>query len=165
MMEVKLVVNGKKVTVDLVKELEINDINEDMSKIAAKMAYWSTICGAADAEKMTIDALYRKWRASIGKQLLEKDVKVSEWKVKQAIESNSKFEDLKRTLSVATNNVVVTRGIYESFRVKSSMLQSKGAMARYEMDSTGMSTPDSDMSAHKSKMKKENSRKKASTSK
>ena len=143
-MIIELKVNGKTFKADLEKELKITDVNKDMDVVASKMAYWASINANAEAEKITTDTYYRRWRAEIGKKILSKDPKMSEWKVKQEIENDVHFETLKTGLSIAVRNVALARGVYESLKTKASMLQSKGAMMRAEIDYTDMSTPEKD---------------------
>lgn len=141
MKPVKLIIGAEKIVVDINELLVIEDINNDMIKVAAQLGYWSKLIGAAEAEKIEVDAFYRRWRAEAGYRLLEKDAKLAEWKVRQVIEADDQFEILKKAQAAAAKNVATCRGICDSLRIKAQMLQSKGAMMRAELDSTGMSTP------------------------
>lgn len=147
---VKIEVDGKPVEADLDEQLEIGDVSSDMERVAAQMAYWGAVWASAEAEKLSADAYYRQWRADAGKTLLESEAKLAEWKVKQEIEAQSKFAKIKQGLATATRNATLCKAIYESFKTKASMLQSKGAMLRSELDATGMSTRDSPSTAPKS---------------
>jgi len=138
--EIILNINDEEVIVDIDDELVIHDVSVDQSKVAAQMAYWSTVWAAAEAERIRIDAFYRKWRAEYGEAILNADAKKSEWKVKQQVESDEKFVKLKDALAEATKNSIISKGVFESFRIKANALQSKGAMLRAELDSTGMTT-------------------------
>lgn len=169
---IRIEIQGKKIKYDLDAELEINDVSQEQSTVAAKMAYWASLWASAEAEKIEVDAYYRKWRAEFGRKLLENDPKMSEWKVKQAIESQENFSTLKKAIAIAAQNAQLCRGIYESFRIKANALQSKGAMLRAELDATGMNTPENSGTRKKrkttskendeavSKMKKLNKKKK-----
>jgi hypothetical protein len=48
------------------------------------------------------------------------------------------------------HNTTMSKAIYESFRTKASILQSKGAMARAELDATGMTTKRTEAKAERS---------------
>ena len=138
--QVELVVNGDKVKVDLEETLSIQDISRDMNQVAAQMSYWGSIWAAADEEQQRADAYYRKWRAETGQRILSANEKAAEWKVRQDIESDETFLKLKSSLAQASRNVTLAKSIFEAFKIKANMLQSKGAMARAELDSTGMTT-------------------------
>lgn len=135
-----IMVDGKKIKVNLDNELEITNISEDQSKVAAQMAYWSSVWSAAEAEKIMVDASYRRWRAQTGRKIIEREPKIAEWKVKQKIEAHSMFMKMKQAISIAASNAIIAKGIFESFRIKANALQSKGAQARAELDATGMTT-------------------------
>jgi len=137
--KIKIKVDGVNITIDLDSELEIADMS-DMDKVAAQMAYWGSIWAAAASESERVDATYRTWRAKAGEAALANDPKLSEWKVKQAIEGDDTFMKFKKAQGEAQRNVILTKGVFESFRIKANMLQSKGAMKRSELDATGMST-------------------------
>ena len=138
---IELVVDGDKHEIDTEELLVIEDVSTDMSRVAAEMAYYSAIHAAAEEERVQMDTYYRKWRAVKGQDILNKDAKLAEWKVRQIIESDPKFDQLKAAMALSVHNTTLTRGIYEALKTKAQMLQSKGAMLRAELDSTGMSTP------------------------
>ena len=132
-------VNGEPVAIED-HPLRVADLDSDMTEIAAQMSYWGRLWGAAEAEKELADARYRTWRAEYGKQTLDADPKLAEWKIKQKIESSPNFMSHKEAIATAQRNTVILKTRFESFRAKASILQSKGAMARAEIEATGMST-------------------------
>jgi len=136
--------NGIEVEGEIVKlddsELTITDIDKDMNEAASLMSYWGKLWGIAEGEKELADARYRAWRAEFGKQMLEADPKLAEWKVKQAVEASSKFMKHKEAIATTTRNATVLKARFESFKARASLLQSKGAMLRAEFESTGMNT-------------------------
>lgn len=138
--EVSIEVDGQPVVINVDAEMEIGDLSTDMNRVAAQMAYWGAVWAAAEGELKSADAWYRAWRAKNGAAMIEADGKMSEWKVRQALEADPKFMTIKKSLAAATRNATLTRAIYEAFRTKANMLQSKGAMARAELEATGMST-------------------------
>lgn len=139
-MAIEIKVNGKKFSIDLEQALCIVDISMDMDNVASQMAFWGGVWASAEQEAAESDAYYRRWRASEGREIINGDTKLSEWKVRQIIESSDEFHKIKRGISKAQENVIVAKTIYEAFRVKANMLQSKGAMMRAELDSTSMRT-------------------------
>lgn len=141
--KMELEVDGKPVAIDLEADLTIDDLSKDMDEVAAKMAYWGSVWAAAEAEKLQVDTSYRAWRAEYGRQLLEANEKLAEWKVKQEIEASPKFKRYKKGISVAIRNATMLKANFESWKVKASQLQSKGAMQRSSLDATGMHTKES----------------------
>lgn len=136
----KIKVDGQDVIVDLQSQLGIVDVSKDMDKVAAKMSYWASVWSAAAEEQIRVDGQYRAWRAKAGEVALQREPKLAEWKVKQAIEGDATFLKFKDAQGKAARNVILTKGVFESFKVKGSQLQSKGAMQRSELDATGMNT-------------------------
>jgi len=137
----KITVNGNPVKINIVADLEIEDVSSDMDKVAAQIAYWGAIWASAEQELAAADAYYRSWRATHGRKIATKDPKLAEWKVRQALESRDEFSQIKQGMANATENVIIAKMMCEAFKTKASMLQSKGAMMRAELDSTSMRTP------------------------
>jgi hypothetical protein len=135
--DINIVVNGVQIKTNIHDMLDISDISADMDKVASQIAYWGAIWASAEAEAAASDAFYRKWRADFGKTITES----AEWRVRQGIESQSEFHTIKTGIANATRNVVLAKTMYEALKTKASMLQSKGAMMRAELDSTSMHTP------------------------
>ncbi len=148
--KIAIKVDGKDVTIDIKVKLGIFDITEGMDKVAAEMAYWGSVWAAAEKEQIEVDAAYRRWRAQKGEAALSRDPKMAEWKVKQAIEANPSFVEFKTALAVAKRNATLSKSTFESYKTKASMLQSKGAMSRAELDATSMRTPDKPRRASRS---------------
>jgi hypothetical protein len=164
---VKLKINGENISVDLQELLEIVDISGDMNKVAALMGRWGALCAEAESEKMLVDMHYRKWRAEITQSIMEAEPKLAEWKVRSKIEASSDFEKIKIAIAQSIKNYSTARYIYGSLLEKAHMLQSKGAMMRFELDSTSMTTKTSaakktsdDMALKEAKMIEINKRKK-----
>lgn len=133
---------GEEITVNRDKLMLIKDVSRDMDRIASLMSYWGEVWAAAESERIEVDAYYRQWRAGKGMEIAEAEPKLAEWKVKQRIEESEMFYKLKQGIAAATRNATIAKTTYESLKTKASMLQSKGAMMRAEMDSTGMHTPE-----------------------
>lgn len=135
----ELTVMGEEVELDRT-QLLITDIGEDMDTVAAQVSYFGTLWAEAEREEMAADTYYRAWRAQQGEKLLAADPKLAEWKVRQMIEADPTFSTIKEQLALARRNSIALRGHFEAFKVKASILQSKGAMKRAEMESTGIGT-------------------------
>lgn len=157
-------VDGKPVEVNL-SELTVGDISKDMDRVASIMAYWGTVWASAEQEKERTDRDYRSWRAVEARKILADDPKIAEWKAKASIEASKAFRQFKEAIATAARNVVLARTQFDSYRVKSSILQSRGAMLRSEVGATDMVTknerrPDqTERSAARDNLKKMNLKK------
>lgn len=140
--KVTILVDGVKVEIDTdASGLPIVDLSQDMDRVASQMAWWGSVLGAAEQEKITCDAAYRRWRGQRTQELLGKDPKMAEWKLRAAIDADPKFIQYKQAIAAAERHVVLVQKVFAAFDKKANLLQSKGAMARAQLDATGMSTP------------------------
>ena len=137
---IEVVIEGDKRQLDVDAELGITNIDRDMDRVAAQMAFWGELQSQAEEQKVMADTNYRLWRAGFGEAILSRDPKMAEWKVKQKIEASPKFRTYKEGIAKAARNSTVLRAIFLAFQSKASMLQSRGARARAEMEATGMTT-------------------------
>ncbi len=137
--KLEISVSGTKVTVDS-SELTIVEISEAMDTVAARMAYWGSVYAEAEAELERADHSYRNWRANHAKLVAQRSDKPPEWKVTAEIEAEPLFLKFKEGIARGTRNVTLLKAIYEAFKVKASLLQSKGAILRAELEATGMHT-------------------------
>lgn len=138
----EITVNGKLIKFNPQEVLAIKDISTEMDEVAARIAYWGFIWGQAEEEAVRADAYYRNWRNKEGEARRAKDEKLSEWKVWNEVEAMPKFTLLKQAIAESARNVTTAKGIYEAFKIKASILQSKGALQRAEMENLNMSTPE-----------------------
>lgn len=137
---ITITIHDREITIDVDEDLRIHDLDSDMDQAAAQIAYWGALWAEAEAEQQELDGAYRSWRAQVGRMILEADGKASEWKVKQEIEADEKFLQFKTAEAACVRNVTLLRAIYEASKSKASLLQSKGAMRRAELEATGMHT-------------------------
>lgn len=139
----EMIVGGKRIKKDLEKIMSITDVDLDMRNIAEELSYWGRLYARADAIKITAEAKYRNWRATMAKQMLEEKKKrpPSEWKVRAEIESSRTFLEMKKQIAVAHENAETLNKIYDSLKTKSFMLPNVGARERDLNKATGMSTP------------------------
>jgi len=132
--------DGTIAELDIDQELLIGDVSEDMDKVAAQIAFWGRLWGEAEARRINTDGSYRNWAANMGKKILAQDPKIAEWKAKDITEASKDFVTHKGHIAQATLEATTLRSIVDAFKSKASLLQSKGAMMRAELDATGMST-------------------------
>jgi hypothetical protein len=139
----KIKVDGTEVEIDIAEELTLSsDIDADMRTVVAKMGFWGSVWAAAESESQRIDASYRKWRGTTYSAILDtkEGAKFAEWKIKHKVESETTFQKFKDAHAIALDNAIFARSLYEAFRTKAGLLQSRGAMARAELEKTGIST-------------------------
>jgi hypothetical protein len=124
-------------------ELAISEnLSDDMDRVSAQLAYWGSVLAEASAEKVQVDAFYRRFRASCAEAVLQRDPKAAEWKVKNAIEATDGFIQHKNAIAMAERNVGILEAMVRAFDKKANQLQSKGARVRSELNATGMTTPE-----------------------
>lgn len=133
-------VDGQPQTIDVDKELTIVDIDSGMDTVAAHLAWWGGLHGAAEEQKISSKAEYKFWKAQTGMALFSEDAKLSEWKVKQRVESMPEYLQHKMDMAKAKRNATVLHNIVTAFETKASMLQSRGKREAAQLSATGMGT-------------------------
>lgn len=124
-------------------ELPISvDLSEDMDRVAAQLAYWGSVVAEAQAELTRVDAWYRRYRAQTAQEVLARDPKASEWKVKNAVEATEGFIKHKDAIALAEKNLGLCEAMVRAFDKKANQLQSRGARVRSELNAQGMTTPE-----------------------
>jgi hypothetical protein len=137
-----IVVNGSIVEITMDGELAVIDLSPDMDKVAAQMGYWAHVWAAAVEEQENADAYYRAWRAKKHIEAAADPKKPNAELIKARVEAHPDFIKIKAGIARAAKNVVLAKGIHDSFGKKANVLQSKGAMGRMEYGATGMHTRD-----------------------
>lgn len=136
------------------------DIDNDMDTVSARIGYFGELLAAVAEESIKLDAAYRSWRANEAMRLLKEDPKVSEWKVKSAIESMDKFKQFKDAAAKVEYNKVALETLIKALSEKSPNLRSKGARMRAELESTNMNTTASEHVNHNKRVLQELSNRK-----
>jgi hypothetical protein len=152
-LDIDITVNGENINVNIEEDLKIIDISRDMDMVSSQIAFWGSVWAAAEEEELKAKAYYRNWKAKVGEKLVNSDNKLAEWKIRQKLEALDEFKVVKEGLALASRNVLLAKTVFESFKAKASMLQSKGAMMRSELDSTSMKTKSSDKEIERAKNK------------
>ena len=140
----ELKVAGLVVEVD-VRDLLIDDVHLDISRVSAQIAFFGSVWASAQAELTNIDSNYRHWRASYTRKLLSKEEKLAEWKMKAEIESAPEFLAFKAKIAECERNIILARTQADAYETKSRALQTKGANMRAELGSP-RSSPAEDFS-------------------
>lgn len=160
---VSIVVDGTTVT-SSGEQLTIDDVSEDMIRVAAQVGYWGSVLGAAKEERTRADAAYRQWRARYGASLVEGNPKLAEHKIRQLVESDDMFVKLKAAIAKADGNVVAAETRFEAFKIKAMTLQSYGAMDRAGLNAhvvTKKKTKSASEEERKEAMRRANRKKKS----
>jgi hypothetical protein len=118
------------------------DLSEEMDRVSAQLAYWGSVAADAQAELTQVDAWYRRFRAQTSTEMLTRDPKASEWKVRNAVEGSDGFIKHKDAIALAEKNLGVCEAMVRAFEKKANQLQSRGARVRSELNSQGMTTPE-----------------------
>lgn len=118
------------------------DLSDEMDRVSAQLAYWGSLAAEAQAELTQVDAWYRRFRAQTSTEMLAKDPKASEWKVRNAVEGSDGFIKHKDAIALAEKNLGVCEAMARAFEKKANQLQSKGARVRSELNAQGMTTPE-----------------------
>ena len=147
--KITITIGKEKLEIDVDEEAGIHDLSSDMDTVAARIAFFGEVLAAASAEKIRIDAHYRRWRAGVAAKSLETDPKIPEWKSKVEIESAEQFTQFKEALASAEYNVTSLTNLIIALKEKSPNLRSKGARERAELDSTNMTTKATDVAEQK----------------
>lgn len=137
---VEVEIDSEVVSFDLDNDFDVEDIDEGMRKTPAMIAYVGAVCGATIRYEKRCDARYRQWRAQMGKEIVESEPKMAQTKINQIVEADEMFIVHKDRIADAARNVETMRGVFEAFKTKAHLLQSKGAMERAALESTGMTT-------------------------
>jgi len=117
---------GKTYDGDITKELQIDlsNLNEELAKQPAKFAWWGVVHAVAkdlvDTEEGKLDSEIRKSAEASGE-------KITETKIKNLINVNEKYRELK-------NQERIARVIKEAFAQRKDMLISLAANLREEFD-------------------------------
>ena len=138
-------VDGRHIEQDFEPWLEgSRDLDEDMDQAAAKIAWAGAMLGLMYEADEVLDARYRQWRADEGERMLARSEKLSEFKVKQLIESSAEFVRLKSQLAELHRGIHTLESAVRALSAQSDMLRSRGANRRAELRATGMSTSEED---------------------
>lgn len=138
--KIKIRIGDEESEIDTESVASITNIDIGMSQVSAQIAFYGELLALAEAEKIKIDAAYRRWRAEQTKIILAKDEKLAEWKVRAEIESNQTFVSYKEAEAQAEYNSTSLKILVRALEEKSPNLRSKGARARAELDATDMGT-------------------------
>jgi hypothetical protein len=117
------------------------NLSDEMDRVSAQLAYWGSVMAEAKAELTQVDAWYRRFRATCANEVLARDPKSAEWKIKLAIEGTDGFVQHKNAVAMAERNFGLAEAMVRGFDKKANQLQSKGARARSELNAQGKTTP------------------------
>lgn len=125
-------------------ELVNKDISDAMERVSPMIAWWSSVKAAAIQEYEQADAVYRQWRARAALEILNKNEKLAEWKVRTMIDALPDFFRYKKAISLAKENIELAGGMVKAFEKRANILQSRGANLRAERRTQDLHTPEQD---------------------
>lgn len=117
-------------------------LNRDMDESAAKIAWAGAVLGLILEAYSVIDAEYRAWRSDEGERILSMNDKISEWKVKQLVESSPDFLTFQKRKAEMLAKVREMEIITRALASQADTLRSRGANRRAEMRAINMTTPE-----------------------
>ena len=136
-------VDGRRIFHDFEPWLKYDeDINTDMDQSASKIAWAGSVHGLLHEANDVLDAEYRAWRADQGEKLLTMNEKLSEYKIKQLIESAPDFVTYKKKRAEMKRKLWSMNAISNALGSYADTLRSRGANRRAEFKAIGMTTPE-----------------------
>jgi|GEM_PF-6720253 len=100
--------------------LEVSRLKAE--QLPGQILKFNQCLAAAEEQKILIGAEYRQWRAIYIGDLLKRDRKISEWKVKAKLESEPDFCRFKTASALAEKHVLILRAVTESLRARVELL-------------------------------------------
>lgn len=138
-----LEVDGVNLTLDVSADTEISDLTEDMAEMASKIAWYGRVLASCRQSADVAEDGFRAWKATTIEAILADDPKKAEWKCKAALEAHPGWARHKGLIANTWREVNEVEAALNGLRAKADMLRSLGAAARSEMDTIGLSTPNS----------------------
>jgi len=97
---------------------------EKAGEIAEEVFRFGELLARAEEVSILVDAEYRSWRAHTGHEILAKDPKMSEWKIRQRLEGSEEFSKFKQGIGIAQRNVVIIENVLTALDAKLQVLTS-----------------------------------------
>jgi hypothetical protein len=94
----------------------LRDLADDM--LLEELLLVGDLLAEAESRVVLVDAEYRTFRGVAVKAELDKDPKISEWKIKARIEASSEFRKFKQGIAKAIREVHVLRETLATLRLK-----------------------------------------------
>jgi len=94
----------------------LRDLAGDM--LLEELLRVGNLLGEAESRLVLVDAEYRSFRGVAVKAELDKDPKLSEWKIKARIEASAEFQKFKIGIAKATREVHVLRETLATLRLR-----------------------------------------------
>ena len=79
------------------------------------IAEWRKLHGEAQAIVQLVEAEYRAWRAHATGEILHRDGKIAEWKMKAQLEADPTFIKYKEAGAAALKNEAAVRGMLDAY--------------------------------------------------
>jgi hypothetical protein len=93
-------------------------LQTDLEDIPAKLPWWYHILAEAQYEAEQVQIHYRRWFGQFATNILKKDPKISEWKIKAKSQAEPDFWSYKEAMAQAHRNVTMVNGVIEGLKAK-----------------------------------------------
>jgi len=81
------------------------------------LSFGLALAGAREQE-ILIDAEYRQWRAVYSSALLDRDRKISEWKIRSQLEATEEFMRFKQGQALVIRNVLMLQAVIDAYQAR-----------------------------------------------
>lgn len=137
---IEMMVDGQRVVLDVDLDTSITNLNSDMDTIATLLGWYGRLYAAAERAAANADTKYRFWRATLGQQIITRDPKTPEYRIRMFIEGSPGFIQHKEHIEACEELATRLQRALVALEKKSDTLRSRGANARAELAATGMTT-------------------------
>ena len=139
--EIRIIIDNQEFHEDFTEALKIGpNLDEEMESVAGYIGWAGSILGAIKEEYLKEESDYKYWRANFYTDILKREPKLAEWKVKSMAESSKEYLKFKHDLAELSRAEITMNAILSAFKHKSELLRSRGAISRAELSALGMNT-------------------------
>lgn len=139
---IKVLIIGKE-TIEIDTEVLAGigeNLTLEMDRVSSLIATYGAYLAAAKSEQIKQKAQYRHWKAKFKEMIFKGDSKLADTKATNKVEAEPTFLKYKEQEAACEENVVFLDKLIDALKEKSPNLRSRGAWARREYESEGMTT-------------------------
>lgn len=122
MKTITISIDGDDQTFDLEALLTVANPEMERNTVAVELAYWGGIWAAKLEEEEMADADYHHWRGETICDLLKKEEKAAEWKVKEFVNGSEGYLEVRRVWGKAKRDVQGAKAMFEAYSRKADIL-------------------------------------------
>jgi len=155
----KIIIGNETIEVDTEVLAAIGEnLTREMDQISALIASYGAYLAAAKKQQIAQKARYRHWKAKFKDALFKNDPKLADAKATNAAEADETFLKYKEQEAECVEAVEFLDKLVDALKEKSPNLRSRGAWARKEFESTGMTTTYRKIDSKKQELRETNKR-------